>query len=362
MAKTISNSVLVVDDSPEQIRFVSELLKTEGCRIYAALSCEDAFEVLEKQIPSLILLDIVMPGMDGFTFCRIMKQDDRWKDIPVIFATAYHDEEYLTRGFEAGGCDYVVKPFIKEELLERVKVRIRLSQKRIELQKAYSEMDTFCYTLSHDIRAPLYVIRQLASMLSGEIDEGNYDEVKKICGMIEKKASRAADMTDGLHKFSKALYAPLNYEQINMDKLFREVYKEQAMLQGDRKIVYEQEKLPVIYADMVLIRVALMNVLSNALKFTAQESEAWIHVYSEERESEIAYCVQDNGVGFDEKDASEMFGVFHRLHGEEFSGDGIGLATVKRIVDRHNGTVEIFSKPQQETCIKIVLKRGEING
>lgn len=355
MAETVSNSILVVDDSPEQIRFVSELLKPEGCRIYAALSCEDAFELLEKHIPNLILLDIVMPGMDGFTFCRQIKQNERLKDIPVIFATAYHDEAYLTRGFEAGGCDYVVKPFIKEELMERVKVRIRLSQKRIELQKAYAEMDTFCYTLSHDIRAPLYVIKQLSELLSGEIKEGNYDEVEKICGMIEEKASRTATMTDGLHKFSKALYADINYEKINMDRMFSEVYQELVMLQEQRKIVYEQEKLPDIYGDTVLLRVVVMNVLSNALKFTAKKQESRIQVYAQNREGNIAYCVQDNGIGFEEKYVSELFGVFHRLHGEEFSGDGIGLATVKRIVDRHNGEVEMYSRPQEGACIKIVL-------
>ena len=196
MTEAVSNSVLVVDDSPEQIRFVSELLRPEGCKIYGALSCGDAFEILKKHQPNLILLDIVMPEMDGFTFCRKLKQEEQFKDIPVIFATAYHDVEYLTKGFEAGGCDYVVKPFIKEELLERVKVRIRLSQKRMELQRAYAEMDSFCYTLSHDIRAPLYVLKQLSELLALEVKEQNQEEIQNICEMIGEKAERTAAMAE----------------------------------------------------------------------------------------------------------------------------------------------------------------------
>lgn len=355
MTEAVANSVLVVDDSPEQIRFVSELLRPEGCRIYGACSCEDAFGILKKHLPNLILLDIVMPEMDGFTFCKKIKQDQRLKDIPVIFATAYHDVEYLTRGFEAGGCDYVVKPFIKEELLERVKVRIRLSQKRIELQKAYAEMDSFCYTLSHDIRAPLFVLKQLSELLVQEVNEHNEEEIKNICEMIGEKAEKTASMAEGLHKFSKALYEAMNYSEIDMNSLFTEVYEELAMLEDGRNIVFEKEELPAVCADKTLLRLVVLNVLSNALKFTAKKETAEIHVYAEEREGEIAYCVQDNGIGFEEKYAPEMFGVFRRLHGEEFSGDGIGLATVKRIVDRHKGTVELHSKLQEGACIKIVL-------
>lgn len=355
MTEEVSNSVLVVDDSPEQIRFVSELLRPEGCKIYAASSCKDAFEILKKHMPNLILLDIVMPEMDGFTFCKKIKQDERLKDIPVIFATAYHDLDNLNKGFEAGGCDYVVKPFIKEELLERVKVRIRLSQKRIELQKAYAEMDTFCYTLSHDIRAPLYVIKQLSELLTKEIKEHNYHEIVNICDMIAEKASRTAAMAEGLHKFSKALYETMNYEKVNMDHLFSEVYQELVLLEESRKIEFQKESLPEIYGDMVLLRLVVLNVLSNALKFTAGKEEARIHVYARQQQDAVAYCVQDNGIGFEEKYASELFGVFRRLHGEEFSGDGIGLATVKRIVDRHHGTVELYSKPQEGACIKVIL-------
>lgn len=350
-----TNAILVVDDSPEQIRFVSELLHPEGCRIYAASNCEDAWLILKNQPVSLILLDIVMPGTDGFTFCRQIKQDEELKDIPVIFATAYHDVENLRKGFEVGGCDYVVKPFIREELLERVKVRIQFSQVRIQLQQANAELDKFCYTLSHDVRAPLYVIDQLTEILEKEITKGNDKEAAEICSMLREKASRTASMANGLHRFSRALYEPLEYSSIDMDELVTEVYEELRLLEGERSISFEKEKLGTIRADRTLLRVVVLNILSNALKFTGKREKAVIRVFCEKEMHRMIYYFEDNGIGFDEKYKQELFGVFRRLHSEEYSGDGIGLATVKRIVERHHGEVSLHSQAGKGTVVKIVL-------
>lgn len=355
MPQETSNSVLIVDDSPEQIRLVSELLRPEGCKIYAALGCEDAFHLLEKHIPSLILLDIVMPGMDGFTFCRQIKQDARLNDIPVIFATAYHDMEYLKKGFEAGGCDYVVKPFIREELLERVKVRIRLSQKRIDLQKAHAELDKFCYTLSHDIRAPLYVINQLSELLQRELEAGNYSEMHTICDMLKEKAFQTASMAGGLHRFSKALYEPMHYETVDMDALVTEVYEELSMLEPERTISFSKQPLPALQGDPALLRVVVQNLLSNALKFSGVRQESIIEVRARQEENQNIYYIQDNGIGIDNQDTKELFGVFRRLNGEAFEGDGIGLATVKRLVERHGGSVELQGKPGEGACAIVTL-------
>lgn len=332
-------SILVIDDSPEQIRFISELLRPEGCRIYAATNCDDALLLLEKKKFHLILLDIVMPDMDGFTFCKKIKSDEKLKDIPVIFATAYHDVDNLSKGFLVGGCDYVVKPFIKEELLERVKVRIHYAEVRTELQKANAELDRFCYTLSHDVRAPLYVIKQLTDLLNQEVEAGNTQELQEICGMISEKAMKTASMADGLHRFSKALYEPLHYERVDIDALVQEVYEDMSALEKERLITFEKEDLGETKADIQLVRAAIQNILSNALKFTGKCEHAMIRVTAEHDSQEDRFIFEDNGIGFDNNCAEELFLVFHRLHETEFVGDGIGLATVKRIMERHKGSI-----------------------
>ncbi|MGN0482257.1 MAG: response regulator [Lachnospiraceae bacterium] len=363
MDTRIADSILVVDDSPEQIRYVTEILKPEGCRVYAATSCSAAMKILEKQIPDLLLLDIVMPEMDGFTFCRKLKSEERTADIPVIFATAYTDKEYIGKSFAVGGSDYVVKPFIREELLERVKVRIRLSQKRRELQKAYDELDKFCYTVSHDIRSPLYVIQQLSGILTQELEAENTKECKKICGMLNQKAHQAAIMTEGLHRFSKLFYEPLQKQMVDMDTMFSEIYEELMMLENNREIIWEKEKLPPISGDPALLHAAVQNVLSNAIKFTQHKQQAEIHVSAETIGEHIRYTVTDNGIGLDPAKTEEVFTVFRRLNGEgEYEGEGIGLASTRRIIRRHGGDVTIDSKPGEGTAVHIFLPVSETGG
>lgn len=354
MSEVEKYSVLVVDDSPEQIRYISEILQTEGCRIYAATSCAAAFKVLKKHLPNLIILDIVMPDMDGFDLCRILKEDKRTQDIPVIFATAYHDIDYLGQGFAVGGCDYLIKPFIREELLERVKVRIRLAKKRIQIQRAYAELDKFCYTVSHDIRAPLYVIKQLSELLQKEVAAGNKKEAEKISGMILEKSTQAVNMTDGLHRFSKVFYEDIGSESVDMNQVFEDVFEELCMLEKDREIRFEKGDLPEIMGDSVLLHLVIQNILSNAIKFTRKRKAAEITVDAKIENQYLCFIVTDNGIGFDEEYAEELFQIYHRLHtAQEYEGDGIGLATVKRIMLRHGGKVDIESKSGEGTTIRL---------
>lgn len=349
-------SILIVDDSPEQIRFISEMLKSENCKIYAATSCEDAFQIVEKKHVDLLILDIVMPNMDGFTFCRKIKENKDTADIPVIFATAYNDAENIGKSFAAGGSDYVVKPFIREELLERVKVRIQLSQQQKALKKAYEELDTFCYTVSHDIRSPLYVIRQLSELLQTELSAGNAEEASKIGTMLAEKANQAASMTEGLHKFSRVFYEELVYSEVDFNTMVPAVFEELYMLEPDRNIVFEAEKLPVVQGDVVLLQLVVQNILSNALKFTRIRETAKIAVKGEISGELAVLVIEDNGIGFDDTYAKDLFQVFRKLHSDgEYEGDGIGLASVRRIVLRHGGDVEISSVPLEGTKVKIVL-------
>lgn len=363
MSGADSNSILVIDDSPEQIRYVSELMQGEDCRVYAALSCKAAEKVLEKKLPDLILLDIVMPDMDGFTFCRKLKGEKRLADIPIIFATAYEDKDYIGKSFEAGGSDYVVKPFLKEELLERIKVRIRLAQKEKELKRAYAELDSFCYTVSHDIRAPLYVIKQLTALLQQEVADQDKEEADKICGMLSKKAEQAAAMTEELHRFSKVFYEELQKEEVDMEALFSECFEGLSMLEQERNISYRQEKLSKAYGDTALLRLAVQNILSNAIKFTREKKDAVISVSEECCGDKNCYLVTDNGIGIERGCQKEIFKVFRKLHSDaEYEGDGIGLAAVRRIMLRHGGDVEITSVLGEGTAVRIILpgkQKGE---
>lgn len=134
--------VLIVDDNPHNVRLVAGILSESGrCDLSFATDADEALEVMDHIVPDLILLDVNMPGMNGYELCRVIKAREAWGEIPVIFLTAQRDEEYVLKGFDAGGSDYVSKPFARKELLARILVQLELKQKRDELARRNAELE-----------------------------------------------------------------------------------------------------------------------------------------------------------------------------------------------------------------------------
>lgn len=176
--------ILIVDDMPEHIAFAGTILRNEGFGVLGATSANAALKMTEKSKPHLILLDIKMEGMDGLELCRHFKSDEETKEIPVIFMTSESDPAMIKKGFELGCCDYVVKPFTKEELLARVKTHLEIYSKRRKLEEANNELSLFCSAISHDLRSPLNVTQMLADTLKEDIRAGNTEDALKIASMI----------------------------------------------------------------------------------------------------------------------------------------------------------------------------------
>ncbi|MGN1120475.1 MAG: response regulator, partial [Oscillospiraceae bacterium] len=180
--------ILIVDDTPEHITFAGNLLRDEGYRVYAVTSGSAALRFLETKRPDLIMLDIVMEGMDGLTVCKHLKENPNTSDIPVIFLTAETGTEAIKQGFALGGCDYVVKPFLREEFLARVKTHLNISRQSRALAAANQELNQFCSAVSHDLKSPLNVISMLIDMLSQELGNDKSEDVTRIMEMISKKS------------------------------------------------------------------------------------------------------------------------------------------------------------------------------
>lgn len=153
--------ILLVEDTPEHIEAVVAVLRENSYRIRIAKKWSAALELLNQHLPDLILSDIYMPEMDGFELCKTIKSNSAFSSIPIIFLTVKNDEDSIRKGFELGAQDYVVKPFNTSELLARVKTHIKLKQQTESLQEANRELDSFCYTISHNLKAPLLSIDKL---------------------------------------------------------------------------------------------------------------------------------------------------------------------------------------------------------
>lgn len=348
-------NILIVDDTPEHIHIATNLLKTLNYPIRVATSASKALMLIEKKKPTLILLDITMPDMNGFQLCSLLKKNPLYSDIAIIFMTSAEDEESIKKGFSLGAQDYVVKPYNPSELLARVNTHIKLASQSIKLKASYKELDQFCHTVSHDLKSPLLVLKQLANLLSLEANDSLSPTSKEIIKRIENKSDDIILMIERLLDFSRINQIQCFFEEINISEVFYSVMEELSSLEPNRKIDFIVSPfLPIIKGDKTLIKFLIQNILSNALKFSKNNDLTIIKVNCTTLENYYEISIKDNGAGFDMSYKNKLFHIFERLHSkEEFDGSGVGLVIVKRIMERHKGKVFIEGEPNKGACVKL---------
>ncbi len=337
--------ILVVDDMPDHIAYSGNLLRAEGYRVFAAASGKAAIRFLEKRIPDLILLDIQMGDINGLEVCEMIKSNKKTRDIPIIFLTSETSPEIISRGFELGGCDYVKKPFIKEEYLARIKTHLQVSFQQKELTAANNELTQFCSAVSHDLKAPFNIINMLIEMLRSELGENPDESIATIMDMIVSKATQTKTMIERLFDFSKMCNVNAVVRQVDIRPIAEETYHDLKELEPDRDIEFICGELPLVDCDEVLMRIMLKNLLSNAIKYTSKREKAVIELSGHSEQGYNVIKIKDNGSGFDMTYSNKLFQVFQRLHSEEeFEGSGVGLALIHRIMERHGGRVEAYGE------------------
>lgn len=337
--------ILVVDDMPDHIAYSGTVLRSQGYRVFAATSGKAAIKFLERKIPDLIMLDIQMNDISGLELCEMFKNNPRTKDIPIIFLTAEMSPEIIQKGFSLGGCDYVKKPFIKEEYLARVKTHLQISTQQKELANANNELNLFCSAVSHDLKAPFNIINMLIEMLRQELGDVQNEDVSNIMDMIVSKSTQTRIMIERLLDFSKMCNVRPKMTTVDIKKITEETFSELKKLEKDRNIQFHCGELPEVNGDPVLIQLVIKNLLANAIKYTSKKETAIIEVSGSETKTHKIIKIKDNGSGFDMAYANKLFQIFQRLHSEEeFEGSGVGLALVNRIMQRHNGRVEAYGQ------------------
>lgn len=345
-------NILIVDDTPEHIHIASSILKSLNYPIRVANNADTALTLIEKQIPTLLLLDVSLPTMNGFEICKLLKQNPLYEDMAIIFMTASGDEHSISKGFSLGAQDYVIKPYNSHELIARVNTHIKLVCQKKELKNSYKELDQFCHTISHDLKSPILVIRQLLSLLTEELNENSAEDVHEILNQLDNKSKDTISMIERLLELSQVSHLECNFKQLNIEKIIKELFNELSSLEPNRKISLICSPLPTLTGDETLIKLLIQNVLTNALKFSKNNENTIINISFEDTNTFYKIFIKDNGVGFDMKYSNKLFNVFERLHNkEDFEGSGIGLSIIKRIIERHNGSVSITSQLNIGTCL-----------
>jgi two-component system sensor histidine kinase/response regulator len=339
-------NILLVDNEPGGLLALEAILEPLGQKLITARSGQEALRQLLAHDFALILLDIQMPELDGFQTAALIRERERSRHTPIIFLTAsYESEVQVFRGYAVGAVDYVFKPLQPEILRSKVSVFVELARttevvrkQAVQLEAANKDLESFSYSVSHDLRAPLRAIDGYTNILRERYGDKLGDENSRVLGKIIENTQRMETLIKDLLAFSQLGRRPISAAEIDMDALAREVIDELRSTPGQRVPQCVLKPLPVGWGDRSLIRQVWFNLLSNAIKFTGTKEVPSIELGGSSEDTRNVYYVKDNGAGFDMRYYDKLFGVFQRLHSaREFPGTGVGLAIVQRVVARHGG-------------------------
>lgn len=351
--------ILVVDDTPEHIQTAGTILKTHGYHVRVATSGRKALEMVEQEPPAIILLDILMKDMDGFSVCETIRSSPANQNIAIIFVTADHDRFKLQKGFELGGQDYILKPYHSSELIARINTQMKMYHQSRELKKAYAELGQFCHNVSHDLKAPMSFIASLAREIQRELRSGSPDklEVENMLEHLSERCAGTIQMIEHLLRFAELSEDSMKFEKINLADFISSITEELIALHPERQIQYSlPANLPEISGDRKLLTHLFQNLVNNAIKFTAEQAVARLCFRVQEDDFFYHISLKDNGVGFDLEDTERLFRVFERLP-SKYEGTGVGLAMVKSIVTMHGGRVAITGEKNAGATVTVSLPK-----
>jgi signal transduction histidine kinase len=343
------STILLVDDVPENLTVLGSIFSSLNSELIAVQDGKQAIEIAESEKPDLILLDISMPGMNGFEVCKSLKSNPETKDIPVIIVSAKVSSEDITRGFESGAVDYVTKPFNHTELIARADTHLTLSKAIKEREKLLHDKDKFISLIAHDIKSPLSGVMSLMKLISEDYDA--FDEVERremlndIYESLNAQYKFVVDLLDwGRLQLGRI---ELNKESIDPKIIVEAVtslHKLNAENKGvNLKTVFNTEDK--FEADPTHIDTILTNLVSNAVKFTKQGGDVKVQVDS--YAGKIKISVQDTGVGMSEEDKAKLFknDIIHTTPGtNQEIGTGLGLLLVRELAEKNGGKLDFDSE------------------
>ncbi len=345
--------LLVVDDQEANLKIFGAILSRLGFESLLACDGEQAMRRLEDDAPvDLILLDVLMPGRDGFDTCKLIRSNPQWADIPIIFLSAADDKNLIVRALEVGGVDYVTKPFHQPELLSRVRTHLALKFARDRLKRLAEDKDELLGILAHDLKNHLGGMMMSVQLLHGRAR-------KQVDPRIEQMAANIQTATNQMFAFVVEFLANSAADRSLSIELKPTWLHEVAAAAVERYGETARRKditldltgttTDPIAADRKALDQILDNLLSNALKFSEPGTTVRVSIEDDPAGSGGALCrVQDEGPGFTEEDRIPMFNRYQRLSARPTSGEpstGLGLSIVKKLMRDLGGQIDCESVP-----------------
>ncbi|HKU43347.1 MAG TPA: response regulator [Polyangiales bacterium] len=354
MDHAAGSSILIVDDTVENLQLMASILTRQGYETRPVPSGKLALQAIYSDPPDLVLLDIHMPGMNGYEVCERLKRDAKTRDIPVIFISALDDLVDKVRAFAAGGCDFVSKPFQHEEVLARVRAQLELRRQHRELEASYVKLqeleqlrDSLVHMIVHDMRSPLCVVLGnsacLRDVLAGRVEAAE----SELLSQLMAASRRIQNMADSLLDVSRleAGRMPLSVATCDLSDILERVVVSVRPLDPERALdIDAPASLPVTCDEQLVFRV-LENLINNAMKHTPRPRP--IHVSAARQPDSIRVAVRDEGPGIPELHQRRIFEKFGSLDGRVYGRSrsvGLGLAFCKLAIEAHGGRIGVVNE------------------
>ena len=371
-------SILVVDDSVDNLRLLATMLTEQAYKVNCARSGSMALISIQTSLPDLILLDIMMPELNGYQFCQQLKANPKTVEVPIIFISALDEVMDKVKAFQVGGADYITKPFQMEEVLARIehqltisRLQTRLQAQNQELARSNRELEQFAYVVSHDLKQPLQSFLFSVSLLEAKFKQRLDEGAAQYINNLRETSKSMQKLIEDLLAYARAGKAEQTLEAVDCNTVIEQVLENLkiAITEADAKVSHDP--LPTVQANPTQLMQVFQNLVSNAIKFHQPNETPQVKISLEQATPQLArvattgatsptngkhpspsasdkgkfvFGIHDNGIGLDPQHFEHIFEVFQRIHpGEQYPGNGIGLATCKKIVERHGGQIWVES-------------------
>lgn len=348
---------MIVDDTPANLHLLKTILSYHG---YTVLPTSNGHEAVDKALemgPDLVLLDVTMPDMDGYDICGAFKERPETQSIPVIFMSARDDTDTKVKAFEAGGVDYITKPFQVNEVLARINTHLTIRKLQRDLEQQIDELKAFTSTVAHDIKGPISLANGFADLMHLYGHEYPLDDQKKYLKTIFDNTKKATNIVDELLLLAQVGQSDILVEPLQMEEIIAQVSTRiESYIEEYGGTVSYAADWPTALGYGPWIEEVWINYINNALKYGGEPADVTVGAEQLNR-TQVKFYVQDKGGGLSAEEQNKLFIEFTRIHNgaQEREGTGLGLSIVKRIIEKLGGTVGVESEVGQGSRFYFVL-------
>ncbi len=363
LANTLQGGILLVDDTPDNLRVLSAMLTKQGFEVRKALTGKRAIASAQMALPDLILLDIKMPEMDGYRVCQHLKANPKTSGVPVIFISALDDALDKVKAFSVGGVDYVTKPFQEIEVLARIEHQLRIQRlqqqlvaQNHELTRSNRELEQFAYVVSHDLQQPLQSITGFTQLIRAKYQDYPDVTILEYLHRIYDSGSRMQRLIQDLLIYSRVGGDYQEFQQVDCNQLLHRVRSDLQGAIAEKQAVLSYGDLPQIMGNETQLIQLFQNLISNAIKFVLPDITPQVEISATNQTHHWLFKVSDNGIGIEAHNIERVFEIFQRTNStKNYPGTGIGLATCRKIVEHHGGRIWVQSQAGMGTIIYFTI-------